>query len=167
MTGHRRWSVLASLSATQKPLERIAAFLTGSSPRECKRVEVGHQRPWDLSVEIPDDELGSLASHEMWGQVYDRLIALAGQHRTTLIFVNTRKLSERVAHDLGERLLLLHAEGDEVVPVEHSRELHAAAPGSRLVEAPGGHHRSIQHDPEFQALSVRFLARRLREAAEG
>jgi len=65
------------------------------------------------------------------------------------------------AHDLGERLLLLHAEGDEMVPVEHSRRLHAGAPGSRYVEAPGGHHRSIQHDDEYQALSVRFLAARI------
>lgn len=64
---------------------------------------------------------------------------------------------EVAAHDLGERLLLLHAEGDETVPVEHSRRLHAAAPGSRYVEAPGGHHRSIQHDDEYQALAVRFL----------
>ncbi len=68
---------------------------------------------------------------------------------------------EVAAHDLGERLLLLHAEGDEVVPVEHSRALHAAAAGSRLVVAPGGHHRSIQHDPEMQAFSARFLAQRL------
>ena len=63
-------------------------------------------------------------------------------------------------HDLGSRLLLLHAEGDETVPVEHSRRLHAAAPGSRYVEAPGGHHRSIQHDDEYQALSLRFIAQR-------
>ncbi|HEX8205867.1 MAG TPA: alpha/beta fold hydrolase [Solirubrobacteraceae bacterium] len=68
---------------------------------------------------------------------------------------------EVAAHDLGERLLLLHAEGDEIVPVEHSRRLHAAAAGSRYVEAPGGHHRSIQHDDEYQALAVRFLAQRL------
>ena len=67
---------------------------------------------------------------------------------------------EVAAHDLGERLLLLHAEGDETVPVEHSRRLHAAAPGSRYVEAPGGHHRSIQHDDEYQALSLRFIAQR-------
>jgi pimeloyl-ACP methyl ester carboxylesterase len=64
---------------------------------------------------------------------------------------------EVAVHDLGDRLLLLHAEGDETVPVEHSRRLHAAAPGSRYVEAPGGHHRSIQHDDEYQTLSVRFL----------
>jgi pimeloyl-ACP methyl ester carboxylesterase len=67
-------------------------------------------------------------------------------------------LEERAAR-LGERLLLLHAEGDEVVPVEHSRRLHAAAPGSRLVVTPGGHHRSIQHDPELQAFAARWLAR--------
>jgi pimeloyl-ACP methyl ester carboxylesterase len=66
---------------------------------------------------------------------------------------------------LGERLLLLHAEGDEVVPVERSRALHAAAPGSRLVTVPGGHHRSVQHDPELQALSVRFLTRALAGAS--
>lgn len=63
---------------------------------------------------------------------------------------------------LGDRLLLLHAEGDEVVPVERSRALHAAAPGSRYVEVPGGHHRSVQHDPELQAVALRFLAQRLR-----
>jgi pimeloyl-ACP methyl ester carboxylesterase len=59
-------------------------------------------------------------------------------------------------------LLLLHAEGDEVVPVEHSRALHAAAPGSKLVAVPGGHHRSVQHDPELQGVSLRFLSRALR-----
>jgi pimeloyl-ACP methyl ester carboxylesterase len=63
---------------------------------------------------------------------------------------------------LGERLLLLHAEGDEQVPIEHSRALHAQAPGSRLVTVPGGHHRSVQHDPELQAVAVSFLAERLR-----
>ena len=95
---------LIGLSATQKPLDAIAAFLTGERAEACHTVQVGHQRPWDLRVEIPDAELGSLATHDMWGQVYDRLIQLAGEHRTTLVFVNTRKLAERVAHDLGERL---------------------------------------------------------------
>jgi pimeloyl-ACP methyl ester carboxylesterase len=64
------------------------------------------------------------------------------------------------ARALGARLLLMHAEGDEDVPVEHSRELHAAAPGSRLEVVPGGHHRSVQHDSELQALAVRFIAKR-------
>jgi pimeloyl-ACP methyl ester carboxylesterase len=63
---------------------------------------------------------------------------------------------------LGERLLLMHAEGDEQVPISVSRELHAAAPGSRLISVPGGHHRSIQHDPELTAVAVRFLTRALR-----
>src|SRR4051794_1421819 len=63
---------------------------------------------------------------------------------------------------LGDRLLILHAENDEVVPVELSRDLHAAAPGSTYVEVPGGHHRSVQHDPELQAVALRFLAKRLR-----
>jgi len=68
---------------------------------------------------------------------------------------------------LGDRLLLLHAEGDEVVPVERSRELHAAAPGSTLIAVPGGHHRSVQHDPELQATALRFLAKRLRPNRPG
>jgi pimeloyl-ACP methyl ester carboxylesterase len=63
----------------------------------------------------------------------------------------------RAAEQLDVPLLLLHAEGDEVVPVEHSRALHAAAAGSRLVAVPGGHHRSVQHDPELQALAIRFI----------
>ena len=115
---------LIGLSATQKPLEAIAGFLTGASHRECRRVEVGHLRPWDLTLEIPDAELSSLATHEMWGQVYDRLVELTGQHRTTLVFVNTRKMAERVAHDLGERL------GEGTVAAHHgsmSREIRLAA----------------------------------------
>src|SRR4051812_4432900 len=66
------------------------------------------------------------------------------------------------AASLGDRLLLLHAELDEIVPVDFSRALHAAAPGSTYVEVPGGHHRSVQHDPELQAKALRFLAKRLR-----
>jgi len=63
----------------------------------------------------------------------------------------------RAAEELRASLLLLHAEGDEIVPVEHSRALHVAAAGSRLVAVLGGHHRSVQHDPELQALSIRFI----------
>jgi uncharacterized protein len=64
------------------------------------------------------------------------------------------------ARSLGARLLLMHAEGDEDVPVEHSRELHGGAPDSRIEVIPGGHHRSVQHDPDLQALSVRFIRTR-------
>ncbi len=67
---------------------------------------------------------------------------------------------DAAARALGPGLLLLHAEGDEQVPVEHSARLHAAAPGSRLIRVPGGHHRSVQHDPELQAVSVAFLVER-------
>ncbi len=68
---------------------------------------------------------------------------------------------------LGARLLLLHAAGDEQIPVEHSRALHAAAPGSRLIVPPGGHHRSVQHDAELQGEALRFVDRALARRAAG
>jgi len=88
------------LSATVSPIEEVAQFL---SPR-AKIVQVRRKRALDLAVEVPRDELGAVASTEMWGEIYDRVAALALEHRTTLVFVNTRKLSERVAHNLAERL---------------------------------------------------------------
>ena len=77
-------------------------------------------------------------------------------------FLSTHDLHPAV-ESLDVPLLLLHAEGDEQVPVEHSRELaaHAAHPASRLIAVPGGHHRSIQHDDELQAVSLHFIARAL------
>ncbi|MDX6691359.1 MAG: uncharacterized protein QOG15_2816 [Solirubrobacteraceae bacterium] len=68
---------------------------------------------------------------------------------------------EAASRMLGDDLLLMHADGDERVPVEHSAMLHAAAPGSRLLRFAGGHHGSLQHDPELQAESVRFFLRRV------
>jgi len=97
------------LSATVKPIEDVAAFLGGSA----RIVNVGHRREMDLAVESPRDELGPVASTEMWGEIYDRLAELIRENRTTLVFVNTRRLSERVAHHLGERL------GPEVVLPHH------------------------------------------------
>jgi ATP-dependent Lhr-like helicase len=88
------------LSATVKPLEDVARFLASGADT----VNIGHRREMEVAVEVPRDELGPVASMEMWGEVYDRLAALIQEHRTTLIFVNTRRLSERVAHHLGERL---------------------------------------------------------------
>ena len=88
------------LSATVSPIQDVARFLSD----EAHIVQVGHRRAMDLAVEVPRDELGAVASTEMWGEVYDRLAELAKEHRTTLVFVNTRRLSERVAHHLGERL---------------------------------------------------------------
>src|ERR1022692_4475535 len=88
------------LSATGKPIEDVARFLS-----ECASIiNVGHRREMDLAVEVPRDELGSVATNEMWDEIYDRTAELIRAHRTTLVFVNTRRLAERVAHHLGERL---------------------------------------------------------------
>ena len=115
------------LSATTRPLERLSAFLTGA-PRDdrppCELVQIGHLRPWSLSVEIPEDELTAVATQEMWGQLYDRLVELSKAHRTMLVFTNTRRLAERLAHDLGERL------GHSLVAAHHgsmAKELRVAA----------------------------------------
>ncbi|MDQ6779866.1 MAG: DEAD/DEAH box helicase [Candidatus Eremiobacteraeota bacterium] len=88
------------LSATVKPVEDVALFL---SP-QAQVVDIGHRREMELAVEVPQDELGPVASAEMWGEIYDRLAALIREHRTTLIFVSTRRLSERVSHNLISRL---------------------------------------------------------------
>jgi ATP-dependent helicase Lhr and Lhr-like helicase len=88
------------LSATVSPIEQVAQFL-GRDPHI---VQIGHRRAMDLAVEVPRDELSSVASNEMWKDIYDRLATLALEHRTTLVFVNTRRLSEKVAHHLAERL---------------------------------------------------------------
>jgi len=100
--GHRPQRI--GLSATVKPIEQVADFLTGSNQSPVHIVNVGHRRAMDLAVEIPRDELGPVASNEMWAEIYDRVAELILQHRTTLVFVNTRRLSERVAHALAERL---------------------------------------------------------------
>ncbi len=96
------------LSATQKPIETIAHLLVGSGRAKKDGspaiVDQGHKRDLDLSVEVPDQDLVHVASHEMRNEVYDRLVDLIGQHRTTIVFVNTRRLVERVSHALGERI---------------------------------------------------------------
>ena len=112
LTGKRLARI--GLSATQKPIELVAHFLTGGSDQpEPAVVQIGHRREMDLAVEVPGDQLGPVASNEMWGEIYDRLTELARQHRSTLIFVNTRRLSERVAHHLAERL------GTDAVAAHH------------------------------------------------
>ena len=88
------------LSATVKPIDEVAQFL---SP-DARIVDIGHRRAMELAVEVPRDELGPVASNEMWAEIYDRVAQLILAHRTTLVFVNTRRLSERVAHALAERL---------------------------------------------------------------
>jgi ATP-dependent Lhr-like helicase len=105
--------VRIGLSATQKPLELVARFLAGSSRAEPVRVNIGHRRALDLAVEVPRSELGPIATNDLWEEVYDRLAELARQHRSTLVFVNTRRQSERIAHHLARRL------GAEAVAAHH------------------------------------------------
>jgi ATP-dependent Lhr-like helicase len=90
------------LSATVRPIEAVARFL--APDKEVRIIDSGHRRRLDIAVEVPKDELGVVASNEMWGEIYDRITELILGHRTTLVFVNTRRLAERVAHHLAERL---------------------------------------------------------------
>jgi ATP-dependent Lhr-like helicase len=116
--------VRIGLSATQKPIELVAHFLGGSCRPEPVIVQVGHQRKVDIAIEVPRSELAAVATHEMWDEIYDRLAQLVEQHRSSLLFVNTRRLAERVAHHLAERL------GKEVVATHHgslSRKLRLEA----------------------------------------
>ena len=88
------------LSATQKPLVDVGCFLVGPA-RECALVDAGHLRQLDLAIETPASPLEDVCSHEQWEVIYTRMTALIAEHRTTLIFVNTRKLAERLASRLG------------------------------------------------------------------
>ena len=89
------------LSATQKPIEEVARFLTR---KPCTIVDKGHRRKMELAVEVPSSPLEAVMSHEVWAEIYQRLVQLIEEHRTTLITVNTRRLAERMAHQLSERL---------------------------------------------------------------
>jgi ATP-dependent Lhr-like helicase len=116
--------VRIGLSATQKPIEEIAHFLTGSSRPAPVIVNVGHKRKLDLAIEIPASELGAIATNEMWDEIYNRLVELVEQHRSTLVFVNTRRLAERLSHNLAERI------GEDKVAAHHgslSRKLRLGA----------------------------------------
>lgn len=136
------------LSATQRPIETVARFLTGDralplvqqdaplfdsfATHEGKGtgvtiVDVGHRRKMDLAVEVPKDELGAVATNAIWSDLYDRVAELVQAHRSTLVFVNTRRLAERVSHYLEDRLKHL---GDGVVAAHHgslSRQIRLSA----------------------------------------
>ncbi|MFZ1973439.1 MAG: DEAD/DEAH box helicase [Candidatus Acidiferrales bacterium] len=101
------------LSATQKPIELVGQFLTGSARPAPVIVQVAQRRHLDLAIEVPASELGPVASNEMWEEMYKRIAELVQQHRSTLIFVNTRRLAERVAHHL--RAIL----GEDAVASHH------------------------------------------------
>ncbi|MDO9118315.1 MAG: DEAD/DEAH box helicase [Nitrospira sp.] len=114
------------LSATQRPIELVAEFLVGARPRPTI-IDVGHRREMDLAVEVPKDELSAVATNAIWSDVYDRVAELVRQHRSTLVFVNTRRLAERVSHYLEERL---HDLGPDVVAAHHgslSRQIRLSA----------------------------------------
>ena len=100
------------LSATQKPIERVAEYLAPSG-EPCAIVDAGHRRRMDTALELPGSPLGAVMSNEVWEEVYARLCELIGRHRTTLIFVNTRRMAERAAHELSERL------GPDAVAAHH------------------------------------------------
>jgi ATP-dependent Lhr-like helicase len=119
-----RAPVRIGLSATQKPIEEVAHFLTGNGRPAPVIVDVGHKRNLDLAVEVPGSALGPITTNEMWDEVYNRLVELIEQHRSTLVFVNTRRLAERIAHHVGERL------GEDNVAAHHgslSRKLRLSA----------------------------------------
>ncbi|HEY1810792.1 MAG TPA: DEAD/DEAH box helicase [Kofleriaceae bacterium] len=119
-----RVPVRVGLSATQRPIERIARLLVGMRRPLPHIVDAGHKRELDVAIEITDDELGAVASHEQFGRVYDRIAELVMQHRSTLVFVNTRRLVERTAAALEQRL------GEEHVVAHHgsmSRALRLSA----------------------------------------
>jgi len=110
------------ISATQNPIELVARFLTGTHPdrKAATVIQVGQRRQIDVAIEVPSDELGSITSNGMWSEIFDKLAAHANNHRSTLVFVNTRRLVEKIAFSLAERL------GAEHVAAHHgslSREL--------------------------------------------
>ena len=105
--------VKTGLSATQKPLERIASFLTGHKDSDCEIVDTGHVRNWDIGIELPPAPLEAVMSAESWTALYQRIAALIKQHQTTLIFVNTRRHAERATRHLAELV------GDEDIASHH------------------------------------------------
>ncbi|MDA1188679.1 MAG: DEAD/DEAH box helicase, partial [Chloroflexi bacterium] len=107
------------LSATQRPIEDVARFLVGmdsiseDGTPDCVIVGSGHKRKMDLALELPPDELGPIATHELWDRTLDRMAKLVEEHTTTIVFVNTRRLVERVSHQMAIRL------GEDAVVAHH------------------------------------------------
>lgn len=119
------------LSATQKPLQRVAQYLVGNRPeieitfdppettpndypeQVCRIVNIGHSRTLDVAIQVPPSELSAICSHEQWAEVLEQIVELIQTHHSTLIFVNTRRLAERITHQLTERL------GEDVVGSHH------------------------------------------------
>jgi ATP-dependent Lhr-like helicase len=114
LTGYKLTRI--GLSATQKPMDTVARYLVGGlpeAPPPCVIIDEGHSRTLDLDIEIPRSPLSAVMSNETWEEIFSRLEQLILEHKTTLIFVSTRSLSERVAHHLTDRL------GPEIVTAHH------------------------------------------------
>ncbi len=105
--------VRIGLSATQKPIETMARLLVGADDRACEIVDTGHTRQRDIRLELPASPLSAVMANEVWTEVYDRIAALVEEHCTTLIFVNQRRMAERVARHLADRI------GEEHVTSHH------------------------------------------------
>ena len=101
------------LSATQRPIEEVARYLVGSEGTPAAIIDEGHRRTMDLSLEVPRSLLDAVMSAEVWSEYYDRLQALIEEHKTTLVFVNTRRMAERLARELSDRL------GEDAVTAHH------------------------------------------------
>jgi ATP-dependent Lhr-like helicase len=104
-----RRTLRVGISATQKPMETMAALLVGHDratdhARPCAIIDAGHVRHRDLDIETPSDDLAAVCSNEQWNQIYERLVQLIESHRSTIIFVNTRRLAERLSYHLSQRL---------------------------------------------------------------
>ncbi len=106
------------LSATQRPVDIVASYLTGREG-DCTIVDLGHNRKMELALELPQSPLEAIMAHEVWAEIYDRLAELATDHHTTLVFTSTRHLAERIARHLGERL------GRDNVSAHHGSLAHA------------------------------------------
>ena len=117
--------VRIGLSATQKPMDEIAHFLVGTGAHpDCAIIDSGHIRELDLNIEVPASDLQAVCSNEQWGEIYKTMSGLIDQHRSTLIFVNTRRMAERVSHNLRQHL------GDDAVASHHgslAREIRLSA----------------------------------------
>src|SRR5271166_6246272 len=114
----------SDLAATKIPTSRAKSAREMGHPADPVIVDIGHKRKLDLGIEVPPMPLGPVASNELWDAIYDRLVVLVGQHRSTLVFVNTRRMAERLCHELGTRM------GEENVAAHHgslSRKLRLAA----------------------------------------
>jgi ATP-dependent helicase Lhr and Lhr-like helicase len=159
LTGRRLTRV--GLSATQQPIEAVALFLVGTKyidahgAAACRIVDRGHVRRRDLAIEVPDSPLEAVMSNEVWTQIYDRLAELIREHRTTLVFVNTRRLAERVCRHLSERL---DGEGRGARDSGRGSETEAPTPSSDpspMPRAPrpsvAAHHGSLAKELRFDA----------------